>query len=101
VLRLLREDNLLAEANIEAFLEQSFNRRRLHSALGYGSPEQFEQAARPAIDSAAAAMSFFRHEEIFRSDEREVKNGERPDSRSPAHRPVESPAGYPRRVALQ
>jgi putative transposase len=80
--------------NVEAFIEQYYNRCRLHSALGYRSPEEFEREASPAIHSAGATMSFFRHGEIFRSEEREDKNGERPDSRSPAHRPDESPAGY-------
>ena len=32
-------------ANIEGFIEQYYNRPRLHSALGYRSPEEFEQQA--------------------------------------------------------
>jgi putative transposase len=32
-------------ANIESFIEQYYNRQRLHSALGYRSPEEFEQQA--------------------------------------------------------
>jgi putative transposase len=32
-------------ANITAFIEQYYNRNRLHSALGYHSPEEFKQAA--------------------------------------------------------
>jgi putative transposase len=51
-------------ANIEAFIEQYYNRLRLHSALGYRPPEEFEQQASPAIHSAGATMSFFRHGEI-------------------------------------
>src|ERR1700687_5283375 len=81
-------------ANVEAFIEQYYNRCRLHSALGYRPPEEFEQEASPAIHSAGATMSFFRQGEIFRSDEREDKNGERPDRPPPAHRADESPAGY-------
>jgi len=30
-------------ANVEAFIEQYYNRRRLHSALGYRTPEDFEK----------------------------------------------------------
>ncbi len=51
-------------ANIEEFVERYYNRCRLHSALGYRSPEEFEQAATGAV-SRGARMSFFRHEEIF------------------------------------
>jgi putative transposase len=80
--------------NVEVFIERYYNRCRLHSALGYRSPEEFEREASAAINSAGATMSFFRHGEIFRSDEREDKNGERLHSRPPAHRPDESPAGY-------
>jgi len=29
--------------NIEEFIDQYYNRQRLHSALGYRSPEEFEQ----------------------------------------------------------
>ena len=79
--------------NIEAFIEQYYNRCRLHSALGYRSPEEFEREAKNGVNSAGATMSFFRHGEIYQSD---VGNssGERPESRPPAHRPDESPAGY-------
>jgi putative transposase len=37
-------DNLeQLRANIEEFVEEYYNRQRLHSALGYRSPEEFEQ----------------------------------------------------------
>jgi putative transposase len=54
------------ELHIAEFLEQYYNRRRRHSALGYRSPESFEQTLRP--QPPAVQMSFFRHEEIYRSD---------------------------------
>ena len=39
-----RYDNLeQLRANIEEFIEQYYNRQRLHSALGYQSPEEFER----------------------------------------------------------
>ncbi len=80
--------------NIEVFIEQYYNRLRLHSALGYRPPEEFEQEASPGINSAGATVSFFRHKEIYQSDVGSNSSGERPKSRPPAHRSDESPAGY-------
>jgi transposase InsO family protein len=54
------------ELHIAEFMEHYYNRRRLHSALGYRSPQSFEQSLRP--EGATAQMSFFRHEEIYRPD---------------------------------
>ncbi len=54
--------------NIEAFIEQYYNRCRLHSALGYQSPEEFEQQLKSTATSAGATMSFFRHGEDYRPD---------------------------------
>jgi transposase InsO family protein len=82
------------QGNVEAFIEQYYNRCRLHSALGYRSPEEFERDASTTVNSAGATMSFFRHREIYQSDVRNDRNGEQPNSRPPAHRPDESPAGY-------
>jgi len=49
-------------ANIEEFIEQYYNRQRLHSSLGYCSPEEFERKAEPtnsAAESRSASMRFF------------------------------------------
>ena len=81
-------------SNIEAFIEQYYNRQRLHSALGYRPPEEFEQTVELGTTSAGATMSFFRHKEIFRSDVDSFESGETVETASPAHRLDESPAGY-------
>jgi len=81
-------------ANIEDFIERYYNRCRLHSALGYRPPEEFEQAVAPAGFIAGATLSFFRHEEIYRSDGRSLVDGKPTEADSPDHRFDESPADY-------
>jgi transposase InsO family protein len=50
-------------ANIEEFIEQYYNRQRLHSALGYRSPEEFEQENEFQTESRSATMEFFENKE--------------------------------------
>ena len=83
-------------AHIEEFIERYYNRIRLHSALGYVPPEEFEQAASGQVDGCgAASMSFFRHGEIYRWDNKPgQEHGEPNRFSSPAHPIDESPTGY-------
>jgi putative transposase len=81
-------------ANIEEFIERYYNRCRLHSALEYRSPEEFERIATEAV-SLGASMSFFRHEEIYRP----MWDTSRPSlgattAAAPTHRLDEFPTGY-------
>ncbi len=50
--------------HVDEFMEQIYNKVRLHSALGYRSPEEFEQQM-PEVEWSPAAVRFFRHEEIY------------------------------------
>ena len=77
-----------------AFIGGYYHRVRLHSALGYRPPEEFEKAASPATASQGATMSFCRRPEIYRSDLASRVAGEPAKSGSPDHRLDESPAGY-------
>jgi len=67
-----REYGTLAELerNLEDFIDRFYNRVRLHAALDYRSPVEFEQqqaaaVANPLASAAPAGLSFRRHREIY------------------------------------
>ncbi len=65
--------------NIEVFIDQYYNRVRLHSALGCRSPEEFEHAVAPVMPSDAATMQFFQPTEGSESEgAKSVKKTVRP-----------------------
>jgi transposase InsO family protein len=54
--------------NLEEFIERYYNSVRLHSSIGYQSPDEFEQSLVLTSSAVAATMSFFRHGEDYRPD---------------------------------
>ncbi len=51
--------------NLELFIRQYYNRHRLHSALGYRPPEEFEKALSSTSASEGATMRFFKYMESY------------------------------------
>ena len=52
--------------NVGDFIEQYYNRCRLHSSLGYQPPEEFEQRLPVSTPSAAVKISFFSQNETWK-----------------------------------
>jgi putative transposase len=74
--------------NVEEFIEQYYNRLRLHSALGYRSPEEFEQQTEPSrsAESRSATMEFFENNDENRRGDTTASLGKgatRPSSPDP------------------
>ena len=59
--------------NIKEFIEQYYNRQRLHSALGYRSPEEFERESgrTNSADSSSATVEFVVDDENSENEERD------------------------------
>ena len=86
-------------AHLEEFIDHYYNRLRLHSALGYKTPEEFEAACSIPTASPGSSVSFPRHEEIYRSWKKRrgrprKTRGEPVGPHSPSHPIDESPVGY-------
>ena len=81
-------------SNIEMFIEDYYNRCRLHSALGYQPPEEFEQQLESTATNAGATMSFFRHGEDYRPNGAVAKTKSGQQTAPLTIGFDESPAGY-------
>jgi hypothetical protein len=75
-------------ANIEEFTEEYYNQQRLHSVLGYRSPEEFERKAEDQAESRGARIESFVNKE---NDER-FRKGCWDGTQTPSPSPDPSPA---------
>jgi transposase InsO family protein len=53
------------QEHVTEFIEQIYNLKRLHSALDYRSPIEFEKQHESSVGWMPATLSFLRHEEIY------------------------------------
>lgn len=79
--------------HLEEFIDRYYNQVRLHSALGYQPPLEFEASLSGCL-SAAATMSFFRHGEDYQTDDTSLVTRSVPQHTPPLIGCDESPAGY-------
>ena len=63
-------------ANIEEFMEEYYNRQRLHSALGYRSPEEFERKAECPAENRGATIGVCEQRERRKDFERAAGDGD-------------------------
>ena len=80
--------------DIGAFIEEVYNRQRLHSALAYQSPAEFEAQHRGQIATAsvdARQLGFLRHTEIFGDATDHRSANAKPDNRMRTSTPAASP----------
>jgi putative transposase len=66
-------------ASVEDFLENYYNRQRLHSALDYNTPEEFEQATVAGVtdgnSKAAATIKYFKRPKRKRDHDHRAETG--------------------------
>ena len=80
-----------ARSEISAFIEEVYNRQRLHSALAYQSPAEFEaQHQTTAASVAARQPGFLRHTEIY-GDAKDHRSASAKTTTACEHPPAASP----------
>jgi len=52
------------QQNLEEFIQPIYNQVRLHSALGYHSPDEFERSQPSAAQWTPGVLNFVRHQEV-------------------------------------